>query len=217
MMVVASAGCVFGKDQDNTRWGAAALMRGKFHRGVCNRLLIGCSWMYFSKPQQRRGSEYLYILARTPTFLMRHGCRLTHFFGFLHLDRRSDDGSHTHAFPVPMHAYVGQAWAANWCVPGPHLLGNAFRLESRHLVRWDQSASQHDLTPFSLLRRHSQPLIALSSDFSSCTSSHSKSTANCSHQHNTLTPNLCYLSNVPLAIICSHNPLAGQGENSSPG
>ena len=70
--------------------------------------------------------------ARTPMFLMRHGCRLTHFFGFLHLDRRSDDGSHAHAFPVPMHACVGQAWAANWCVPGPHLLGNAFRLESRH-------------------------------------------------------------------------------------
>ena len=82
--------------------------------------------------------------ARTPNVSYEAWLPPDSLVEFLHLDRRSDDGSHAHAFPVPMHAYVGQAWAANWCVPGPQLLGNAFRLESRHSVRWDQSATQHE-------------------------------------------------------------------------
>lgn len=168
--------------------GAAALMRGMFHTGVvqqiANRLFLDVLFQASATTGKRIPLYLAAHEARTPMFLMRHGCRLTHFFDFLHLDRRSDMGRELVCARTPF-------------------TGNAFRLESRRAPQqgdWtagccqvgsvSQSARTSSLSSaFSSSQTAARCPSFLSTDFSSCTPSHSKSIANCSHQLNTLTPN----------------------------
>lgn len=136
--------------------------------------------------------------------LGRHGCRLGHFLISYISIVRSDDGRHAHAFSTAKACIqdVGQAWAANWCVPGAHPLGNALAMgsASRRLDcgtrsgAISQPVSADRLTEFSLLvvtTRGSLPPHFEATHFSSGTPSRStsKSTASCSRQHTTtLTP-----------------------------
>ena len=157
--------------------GAAALMRGMFHTGIvqqiANRLFLDVLFQA-SATTGKRIPLYLAVHeARTPMFLMRHGCRLTHFL----ISYISIVVPTTALTPTPFHCKCMHTWVRHgprtgvcqdpiyWqCVS----LGEPTGSATRRLDCWmlsggiSQPVSADIFTEFSLLlvtNRSSLPLI----------------------------------------------------------
>lgn len=200
---------MFGKGRDNTGWGCCSLDAGNVPHRYCvqqiaNRLFLDVLFQA-SATTGKRIPLYLAVHeARTPMFLMRHGCRLTHFL----ISYISIVVPTTARTPTPfhckcMHTVRGSGMGRELVCARNPFTGNAFRLESRRAPQqgdWtagccqvgsvSQSARTSSLSSaFSSSQTAARCPSFSSTDFSSCTPSHRKSIANCSHQHNTLAPN----------------------------